>query len=146
MDHLGAVIGPAAATLFLWWYPGEYRRLFALTIVPGAIAVYVGFAVSASLPVLLGWFLVYGLYFGFAEGPEKALVADLAPASSRGFAFGVYTAVQGLGALAASVLFGMESVRRSRRVRRGRRARARGHGAAVCGHSGGRARISVSRA
>ena len=39
MDHLGAVIGPAAATLFLWWYPGEYRRLFALTIVPGAIAV-----------------------------------------------------------------------------------------------------------
>jgi MFS family permease len=223
MDHLGAVIGPAAATLFLWWYPGEYRRLFALTIVPGAIAVllilfikerrevrlkadarsgtvpsdvvsadlhtdaplprrfnlfmlvlalftlgnssdaflllrltdvagsvrfiplmwsalhvvkasvsvigggwsdrvgrraviaigwlvyaavYVGFAVSASLPVLLGWFLVYGLYFGFAEGTEKALVADLAPASRRGFAFGVYTAVQGLGALAASVLFG----------------------------------------
>src|SRR6266446_10630747 len=39
MDHLGAVIGPAAATLFLWWHPGEYRRLFALTIVPGAIAV-----------------------------------------------------------------------------------------------------------
>jgi MFS family permease len=39
MDHLGAVIGPAAATLFLWWYPGAYRMLFALTIVPGAIAV-----------------------------------------------------------------------------------------------------------
>ena len=222
MDHLGAVIGPAAATLFLWWYPGEYRRLFALTIVPGAIAVllilfikerdevrltavasaeagsrthtgtptnaplprrfnlfmlvlalftlgnssdaflllrltdvagsvkfiplmwsalhvvkasvsvlggdwsdrvgrraviaigwlvyaavYVGFAASASLPVLLGWFLVYGFYFGFAEGTEKALVADLAPASRRGFAFGLYTAVQGLGALAASVLFGV---------------------------------------
>ena len=222
MDHVGAVIGPAAATLFLWWYPGHYRRLFALTIVPGAIAVllillikerddstsravplnvdvvsgpgrtptsealprrlnlfmlvlglftlgnssdaflllrltdvaggvkfiplmwsalhvvkavvsvlggdwsdrvgrraviaigwlvysavYVGFAVSDSLPVLLGWFLVYGLYYGFAEGTEKALIADLAPASRRGFAFGVYTAVQGAGALAASVLFGV---------------------------------------
>jgi len=228
MDHLGAVIGPAAATLFLWWYPGAYRLLFALTIVPGAIAVllilfikerdevrieadttsgssyvvsgfsrthtgspantplprrfnlfmlvlalftlgnssdaflllkltdvagsvkfiplmwsalhvvkaavsvfggdwsdrvgrraviaigwlvyaavYVGFAVSASLPALLGWFLVYGFYFGFTEGTEKALVADLAPASRRGFAFGLYTAVQGLGALAASVLFGV---------------------------------------
>jgi MFS family permease len=71
------------------------------------VAVYVGFAVSASLPVLLGWFLVYGFYFGFAEGTEKALVADLAPASRRGFAFGLYTAVQGLGALAASVLFGV---------------------------------------
>src|SRR5437660_8526902 len=68
--------------------------------------VYGGFAVSRSLPALLGWFLIYGFYFGFAEGTEKALVADLAPASRRGTAFGVYNAVQGLGALAASVLFG----------------------------------------
>src|SRR5437870_583487 len=68
--------------------------------------VYVGFAVSASLPALLTWFLIYGLYFGFAEGTEKALVADLAPAERRGFAFGVYNGVQGIGALAASVLFG----------------------------------------
>ena len=68
--------------------------------------VYGGFAVSRTLPALLGWFLIYGFYFGFAEGTEKALVADLAPASRRGTAFGVYTAVQGLGALAASVLFG----------------------------------------
>ena len=68
--------------------------------------VYGGFAVSSTLPALLGWFLIYGFYFGFAEGTEKALVADLAPASRRGTAFGVYNAVQGLGALAASVLFG----------------------------------------
>ena len=34
------------------------------------------------------------------------LVADLAPASRRGTAFGIYNAVQGVGALAASVLFG----------------------------------------
>ena len=39
MDHLGAVVGPALATLFLVFYPGEYRKLFALTIIPGAIAV-----------------------------------------------------------------------------------------------------------
>ena len=61
---------------------------------------------SRTLPALLAWFLVYGFYFGFAEGTEKALVADLAPASLRGTAFGVYNAVQGLGALVASVLFG----------------------------------------
>src|SRR5438093_1209481 len=115
MDHLGAVVGPALATLFLVFYPGEYRTLFALTIVPGAIAVgwlvyaivYGGFAVSSALSALLAWFLVYGFYFGFAEGTEKALVADLAPASRRGFAFGIYNAVQGVGALAASVLFGV---------------------------------------
>jgi MFS family permease len=50
---------------------------------------------------------LYGFYFGFAEGTEKALVADLAPLSRRGFAFGVYNAVQGLGALTASVVFGV---------------------------------------
>ena len=231
MDHMGAVVGPVLATVFLYFYPEHYRTLFALTIIPGAIAVslilfvderspaqadanaaspdaarssgdssqrggpvdrergdtglprqftafiivlaiftlgnstdaflllkltdvagsaeyvplmwaalhvvkatssvigggwsdragrrtviglgwliyavvYGGFAVATTLPVLLAWFLVYGLYFGLAEGTEKALVADLAPETRRGYAFGIYYAVQGLGALAASVLFG----------------------------------------
>jgi MFS family permease len=39
MDHGGAVIGPLAASAFLWFAPGEYRTLFALTILPGMIAV-----------------------------------------------------------------------------------------------------------
>ena len=38
---------------------------------------------------------------------EKALVADLAPPDARGYAFGLYNAVLGLGALLASVLFGV---------------------------------------
>ncbi len=70
-------------------------------------AVYAGFAFALSVGALLAWFLVYGLYFGLTEGTEKAFVADLAPASRRGYAFGVFTAVQGLGSLAASVLFGV---------------------------------------
>ncbi|HKT78809.1 MAG TPA: MFS transporter [Vicinamibacterales bacterium] len=216
MDHLGAVIGPLAATAFLFVFPGQYRWLFGLTIVPGAIAValillikeeprppaagarsslaagapketlpprligflavltiftlgnssdaflllklteaaggatfvplmwaalhvvkasvsvtagswsdrvgrrivvilgwlvyavvYAGFAFSTSIVSLLAWFLIYGLYFGFTEGTSKALVADLSPASRRGFAFGLFNAVQGLGALAASVVFGL---------------------------------------
>jgi MFS family permease len=217
MDHTGAIIGPLLASAFLYFHPGEYRTLFALTIVPGALAValilfvredatagagataaavpsgrgieherlprsfrrfmmvlalftlgnstdaflllklteasgsaqlvpmmwaglhvikasvsilfggwsdragrltvistgwliyalvYAGFAASDSWPALLTWFLVYGFYFGFAESAEKALVADLAPVSRRGVAFGWYTAVQGLGALAASLMFG----------------------------------------
>jgi MFS family permease len=239
MDHAGAVLGPALASLFLIFYPGAYRTLFALTIIPGAIAVlliffvreetpvaatspvvtkppggigfsppavgppevdrsargaafsrseplprqlksfflvlalftlgnstdaflllkltdvagtaqyipliwaalhvvkaavsivggswsdrigrrgvialgwviyaavYVGFAIADSLVPLVAIFLVYGFYFGFAEGTEKALVADLAPASRRGFSFGIYNAVLGIGALAASVMFGV---------------------------------------
>ena len=58
--------------------------------------VYAGFAFSRTLPALLAWFLVYGFYYGFAEGTEKALVADFAPASRRGTAFGIYNAVSGL--------------------------------------------------
>jgi MFS family permease len=81
------------------------RRVIATGWLVYAV-VYGGFAFSRTLPALLGWFLVYGFYFGFAEGTEKALVADLAPASRRGTAFGIYNAVIGLGALAASVLFG----------------------------------------
>ena len=215
MDHAGAVIGPALATLFLYFHPGSYRTLFGLTIIPGLIAialilfvrepvaasrargdtstaashtspmpaelkrffwvltlftlgnstdaflllrltdvagsaryiplmwaalhvvkasvsivggswsdrtgrrtviaagwlvyaaVYVGFALSNTLVTLLAWFLVYGFYFGFAEGVEKALVADLAPHDARGFAFGIYNAVLGIGTLLASVLFGV---------------------------------------
>ena len=225
MDHLGAVVGPLLASIFLFFFPDRYRTLFALTIVPGAIAVtliffvpesserpaadvgppaaretsngtaaahlspppmpgeftafmavltlfmlgnstdaflllkltdaagsarfvplmwsalhvvkaavslvggrwsdrigrrtviaigwlvyaavYAGFAASATLPALLAWFLVYGFYFGFAEGTEKALVADIAPAARLGTAFGVYNAVQGIGALAASLVFGV---------------------------------------
>jgi MFS family permease len=39
MDHAGAVVGPLAAAAFLWFFPGQYRALFALTFIPGALAV-----------------------------------------------------------------------------------------------------------
>ena len=39
MDHAGAVVGPLFASLFLYFYPGEYRTLFALTIVPGIVVI-----------------------------------------------------------------------------------------------------------
>ncbi len=220
MDHAGAVLGPVLAALFLLVWPGRYRLLFALTIIPGALAVaslflvkepavagrgaartqaeaagggasswrelpgrffvllavllvfalgnsadaflllrltdvgvdaafipllwaalhvvkaltsvwgggmsdrfgrravigagwliyavvYVGFAVSASVAALVGLLLIYGFYYGLSEGTEKALIADLAPASLRGTAFGIYNAAAGLGSLGASVAFGL---------------------------------------
>ena len=218
MDHAGAVTGPLIASAFLFFYPGEYRTLFTLTLVPGVIVILVllrvpdtaraersalkedrvhapGPARPAPLPgtfyramaviflfslgnasdaflllrmgdlgiapfwipllwsalhvvktvssvvggdlsdrvgrrtlIALGWgmyalvygafgvfetpapivitFLAYGLYFGMTEGVEKAWVADLAPSSSRGTAFGIYNALLGAGGLGASLLFG----------------------------------------
>jgi MFS family permease len=219
MDHSGAVVGPLIATAFLFVWPGEYRALFALTIIPGAMAlwmlsrvperarsdhdtdvanpngvvagastrslpprlwavltiillfglgnsadaflllrlstaigndaylpllwsslhvvkaslsmyggglsdrvgrkavivcgwsiyaiVYAGFASADSVVWLIAWFLAYGLYFGLAEGTERALVADLAPADRTGAAFGFYNAALGVGALLASIIFGL---------------------------------------
>lgn len=221
MDHAGAIVGPVLASAVLFFAPGEYRLVFALTVIPGTIAVallflvpepadepsvrraglaagsedgrgrptaalpsrlwaflailllfslgnsadaflllrisealgsatyipllwsafhvvkaslstwggslsdhlgrrqvivlgwliyavvYLGFAMTARAGALVAWFLVYGVYFALAEGAEKALVADLAPAERHGAAFGIYNAVLGAGTLAASVLFGV---------------------------------------
>jgi MFS family permease len=39
MDHAGAAVGPLLATIFLYFSPDNYRLLFALTIIPGLLAV-----------------------------------------------------------------------------------------------------------
>jgi MFS family permease len=69
-------------------------------------AIYAAFAWTTSLGILIGVFLAYGIYFGLTEGVEKAWVADMAPAASRGIAFGIYNAALGVGGLAASLIFG----------------------------------------
>jgi len=233
MDHAGAAIGPLLATVFLWFSPDNYRLLFGLTIIPGALAVmtllrvpdtrtsapsqqgtsapehlstsapehlstsapehlstsaplpsplkrylwilsvftlgnssdaflllqlsqsgvplmgltalwsaqhaikallsmkggalsdrlgrrtliisgwvlyavvYAGFAWSQSVEALIGWFMLYSVYAAAVEGSEKALIADLAPDAMRATAFGWHAAVQGFGALAAGLLFGL---------------------------------------
>ena len=69
--------------------------------------VYLAFALASVQWHAWAIFVVYGLYFGMTEGTEKAMVADLVPASRRGTAFGWFNAALGLGALPASVVFGI---------------------------------------
>ena len=218
MDHAGAMFGPLLATLFLVFYPGEYRLLFFLTIIPGVLVVlavfyatkvssaeqdvakdkiqklgfmdgirttprsfryyllvllfftlgnssdaflllrlrdvgvrdawipglwallhlvkmlsstyggilsdkigrkraiilgwclyalvYATIGVTSNLWLAIGIFLLYGVYYGLTEGPEKALIADLVEPHVRGTAYGLYNLVLGIGAFPASVLFG----------------------------------------
>jgi MFS family permease len=48
MDHAGAVTGPLIASAFLYLYPGEYRTLFALTIIPGIVVILILLRVPAT--------------------------------------------------------------------------------------------------
>jgi MFS family permease len=69
--------------------------------------VYLGFAVASAEWHAWALFVVYGLYFGMAEGPQKAMVADLAPGMRRGTAYGWFNATVGVAALPASIVFGV---------------------------------------
>jgi len=69
-------------------------------------AIYAAFAWTTTPITTIAIFLAYGLYFGLTEGVEKAWVADMAPETGRGLAFGIYNAALGVGGLAASLIFG----------------------------------------
>jgi len=69
-------------------------------------AVYAGFAFVTSAISVWVLFLVYGIYFGLAEGAEKALVADLVRPEQRGTAYGLYNLAFGITVLPASLLMG----------------------------------------
>lgn len=43
MDTVGAVMGPALALLYLYFYPGRYRALFLIAFVPGLLAIGLSF-------------------------------------------------------------------------------------------------------
>lgn len=69
-------------------------------------SVYSGFAfINKPFWVWL-LFLLYGLYYGLAEGSLRAFVADLVPADRLGRAYGLYHGVVGLCLLPASLLLG----------------------------------------
>jgi MFS family permease len=43
MDTLGAVMGPAFALLYLYFYPGNYKTLFLVAFLPGLLAIVLAF-------------------------------------------------------------------------------------------------------
>src|SRR6266550_4484193 len=69
-------------------------------------AVYAGFAFVSNQVSVWVLFLIYGIYFGLAEGAEKALVADLVRPEQRGTAYGLYNLAFGITVLPASLMMG----------------------------------------
>ena len=68
--------------------------------------VYLGFAFATRAIHVWILFIVYGLFYGLAEGTERAWVADLVEEPRRGTAYGAYHFMIGLASLPASLIFG----------------------------------------
>ncbi|MBP7215175.1 MAG: MFS transporter [Candidatus Kapabacteria bacterium] len=46
MDTVGAAIGPIIALIFLYFSPGQYVKLFAISVIPGIFAILLSFLVK----------------------------------------------------------------------------------------------------
>ncbi len=92
--------------------PGGYLadRVGRKRTLVGAWVLYAVFYAAApyvTTPLAFAALVIaYGAYYGLAEGSERALLAEQAPPSMRGRAFGAMHAVTGLAVLPANLLFG----------------------------------------
>ncbi|HYN43577.1 MAG TPA: MFS transporter, partial [Thermoanaerobaculia bacterium] len=84
---------------------GRKRVLLAAwTLYAACYALFAFVRTPLALVAVLG---VYSVHAALSEGAERALVADLVPAESRGRAFGWFHGSLGLAALPASAGFGI---------------------------------------
>jgi MFS family permease len=119
----GHELGMGVVELLLLWAALNLAK--AMTSTRGGVLadrvgkmpmVIVGWATMALAFLLLGhvdsafWLwpatLAYGLFIGLAEGPERALISDLALENERGTAFGWYHLILGIAAIPAGFIFG----------------------------------------
>ena len=80
---------------------------------PVLIIGYLIFAITAicliftsQLYLLILVFILYGIFFGFIDGVQRAFVVDLAPADLKGTALGTFYTATGLIALPAGIIAG----------------------------------------
>jgi len=78
-------------------------------ILSGWILYAVVYAAVGMASVIGFWILMafYGLYMALTDGASKALIADYAPAESRGAAMGTLAALGGLGSLVGGIAAGL---------------------------------------
>lgn len=64
MDTLGAVLGPALALLYLYFFPADYKTLFFIAFIPGLLAIIASLALKSKKP-LVQKAKVYTPFFSF---------------------------------------------------------------------------------
>ena len=85
---------------------GRIRSIAAGWLAYGLFYLCLGFLPPDNPILLFGLFAFYGLFMAATEGVEKALVADLAPSSMLGTAYGWFNLANGIMLLPASIVFG----------------------------------------
>jgi MFS family permease len=114
---------PTSAIPILWFFLHLSKTIFSIPggmlsdrlgrrgiIILGWLVysfVYIGFAFASEAYHIWFLFFAYGLFFGLAEGTERAWVADLVEESKRGTAYGAYYFFIGIATLPSSVLMGL---------------------------------------
>jgi len=81
MDTVGAAIGPFAALLFLFFYPGEYKTLFYLAFIPGILSVLIIFLLKEKKQLVStlgkGNFFSFFKYWKIASSEFKKITTGL---------------------------------------------------------------------
>ena len=67
----------------------------------------IALAVATDIWAVMAGVVLWGLHMGMTQGLLATLVAETAPASSRGTAFGIFHLITGLALLAASLIAGV---------------------------------------
>ena len=97
----------AASNMPGGWLADRVGRKRTLVVAWFLYAAFYGAAPFVTTPLAFALLVIaYGGYYGLAEGSERALLAQQAPPSMRGRAFGAMHAVTGLAVLPANLLFG----------------------------------------
>jgi MFS family permease len=84
-----------------------------LLLVPVVVAAVPPLVFAPHLAPLLAGVVLWGTATGIQDSTVKAYVADLVPPARRATAYGVFAAIQGIGALAGGGLAGALATRRS---------------------------------
>ncbi|TSA47045.1 MAG: MFS transporter [Deltaproteobacteria bacterium] len=82
------------------------RRTMLIAGLVVLIAADVVLAIAASPPIAFIGAALWGLHMGLTQGLLSKLIADTAPATLRGSAFGIFNLITGLALLLASVIAG----------------------------------------
>ncbi|PSB53565.1 MFS transporter [Chamaesiphon polymorphus] len=85
---------------------GRIRSIAAGWLAYGLFYLSLGFLPPGNSVLLFGLFAFYGLFLAATEGVEKAIVADLAPSTMLGTAYGWFNLASGIMLLPASIIFG----------------------------------------